>query len=192
MTCVLDYVDDEGHVTRRLVLEHLATFANGELRQELVSAREDGRDVTDRERKEREDEARASGRARRQWTLDEALEPAIPFLWEAAPYHLEMQQATNGVARLLYRSARNQRTPSAAGWLELDVSDSLPLRHHFVPEPLPRRIRKLVTVVRYGRLDGIAVPESTESVGEGGFLFIRRRFEVRMTYHDWRLNLDEP
>ena len=77
----------------------------------------------------------------------------------------------------------------ASGHIELDAHDGLPLRLVFTPIPLPKMIRALTTTVRYGRVRGLAVPDSTESIGEGGLLFIKKRFRIRMTYHHWDLNV---
>jgi hypothetical protein len=56
--------------------------------------------------------------------------------------------------------------------------------HWFIPEPLPPLIRRLETSVRYGRLDGLAIPEETLTEGEGGLLFIRKRFRITMRYRN--------
>jgi len=190
MTCELEYLDGEERVTKRLVLEHRVSFAGGELRQELLSALEDGRDVTERER-EKQGEGN-DGDDPREWILDETLEPPLPFLWSGGGYRLEVRRV-GAVSRIHYhRDAGGEGARGAAGWVELDTSDGLPVLHQFSPDPLPRRIRTLTTLVRYGRLRGFAVPEATESRGEGGFLFIKRRFRVRMTYHDWQLRVAEP
>ncbi len=190
MTCVMEYLDARDRVTKTLVLEHRRSFEDGRLKEELLSAREDGKDVTDRERRKASpgNGSRRSSTAR--WSLDETFAPPLPFLLDAPGYRFELR-AEEGVSRLSYAPVRQTDGRVGSGWVEFDPADRLPLTHRFVPSPLPKLIRSLVTTVRYRRLGGLAVPDSTESVGEGGLLFIKRRFRVRMTYRDWRLTLPE-
>lgn len=188
MTCVMEYLSAEGTVTKTLRLDHRRSFREGQMRDELLSASEDGLDVLDRERRSAE-AAPVSGFPKR-WSLDESLAPPVPFLDDpTGPYRI--QPLSDGIAdgtRFRYApGARSDDRRTAEGVLELDPADGLPRRHTFTPRPLPKMIRALVTTVRYGRLDGLAKPESSESIGEGGFLFIKRRFRVRMTYYDWDL-----
>ena len=151
-----------------------------------MSARENGQDVTERERrKEAGADDHRRGSASR-WSLDETLAPPLPFLAPGgARYRLGLEAGKG--TRLVYHPAEATELRVASGWVELDAADGLPLRHQFVPAPLPKMIHSLVTTVSYRRSAGMALPESTESVGEGGFLFIRKRFRVRMTYRDWEL-----
>jgi hypothetical protein len=190
MTCVMEYLDARDRVTKTLVLEHRRSFEDGRLKEELLSAREDGKDVTERERRK----ASPAGGSRRnspaRWSLDETLAPPLPFLLDGPEYRFDLQ-AEEGRPRLSYAPARQTDGRMGSGWVELDPEDRLPLTHRFVPSPLPKLIQSLVTTVRYRRLGGLAVPDSTESVGEGGLLFIKRRFRVRMTYRDWRLTPPE-
>jgi hypothetical protein len=185
MTCVMEYLSGRGEVTRTLVLEHRRSFRGGVMREELLSAREDGIDVTERERrKEAEGSTDRRGTASR-WSLDDTLAPPLPFLAHPGTYQVTAEEP--GGTRLAYRPASGASGRLATGWVELDPSDGLPVRQQFVPVPLPRMIRSQVTTVRYGRVRGLAVPESSESIGEGGVLFIKRRFRVTMTYRDWTL-----
>jgi hypothetical protein len=187
MTCVTEYLGPRDEVTKTLVLEHRRSFADGHLREELLSAREDGRDVTERERRKQaaaEEDRRAS---LSRWSLDEALAPPLPFLSSGGNgYRLTMAAGGAG-ARLDYRPATGVSGRVATGSVELDPVEGFPSRHQFVPVPLPRMIRSLVTTVRYQRVGDVAVPASTESIGEGGLLFIKRRFRVTMTYRDWNI-----
>jgi hypothetical protein len=187
MTCVMEYLNAEGTVTKTLQLDHRRSFRDGQMRDELLSASEDGRDVLERERRSAE-AAPASGFPKR-WSLDESLSPPVPFLDDLTGSY-RIQTLSDGVAdgRLRYATGpRSDDYRTAEGVLELDPADGLPRRHTFTPRPLPKMIRALITTVHYGRLDGLAMPQSSESVGEGGFLFIKRRFRVRMTYYDWDL-----
>lgn len=191
MTCVMEYLGSRDEVTKTLVLEHRRSVTGGRLREELVSAREDGRDVTERERRKQAaaEEDRQASPSR--WSLDEALSPPLPFLSSRGDgYRLTM--AGGAGARLAYHPATGASGRVATGSVDLDPADGLPLRHQFVPLPLPRMIRALVTVVRYRRVGGIAVPASTESAGKGGILFIKRRFRVTMTYRDWQIGAALP
>lgn len=192
MTCVIDELDSEGTVTKHLVLRHRRTFRSGAMREELLAARENDVDVLERQRKAEAHPARRGTAAR--WSLDDALAPPIPFLGEPPSHYRllpEAPSASAGSRRMLSYAPRVRVADRrcASGHVELDTRDGLPLRLVFTPIPLPKMIRTLTTTVNYGRLDGLAIPESTESVGEGGLLFIRKRFRIRMTYHHWDLNV---
>ena len=69
----------------------------------------------------------------------------------------------------------------------LSPEDALPVRHTFTPIPFPRFIRSLITETHYTRQAGYAVPQTAATVGEGSLLFFRKRFRIRMAYHDWEL-----
>lgn len=191
MTCVIDELDSKGTVTKHLVLEHKRTFRSGTMHEELLSARENDVDILERQRKAEAHPVRRGTAAR--WSLDDALAPPIPFLGEPPSHYQLVSESplgTAGFSRLSYAPhERRADRRCASGHVELDPRDGLPLRLVFTPIPLPRMIRALTTTVRYGRVNGLAIPESTESVGEGGLLFIKKRFRIRMTYHHWDLNV---
>jgi hypothetical protein len=184
MTCVMEYLGSRGEVTKTLVLEHKRTFRGGRMHEELLSAREDDRDVTDRERRKQEESAADRRGSPLRWSVDESLAPPLPFIYDADAYTV-IGVSSTGVFQ--YRPSGRTPGRAATGSVSLDPSDGLPVRHEFVPVPLPRMIRQLVTVVRYGRIAGVAVPVATETTGEGGLLFLKRRFRVTMTYRDWVL-----
>lgn len=190
MTCVIDELDARGAVTKHVVLEHRRTFHSGSMREELISARENDVDILERQRRAEAHPVRLGTGDR--WSLDDALAPPIPFLGES-PYHyqlvLQTASDTAGAGRMTYAPhERRADRRCASGHIELDAHDGLPLSHRFTPIPLPKMIRALTTTVQYGRVNGLAVPVSTESIGEGGLFFIKKRFRVRMTYHHWNLN----
>ena len=189
MTCVIDELDAKGNVTNHLVLEHRRTFRAGRMREELVSAHENGADILEKQRKAESHPARRGTAAR--WSLDDALAPPIPFLGELPDHYRLVPEATAGVPgarRVSYAPRRDfDDRQCAIGHVELDAGDGLPRRLVFTPIPLPKMIRALTTTVSYGRLASLAVPESTESVGEGGFLFLKKRFRIRMSYRHWNL-----
>ena len=191
MTCVIDELDAKGNVTNHLVLEHRRTFRGGRMREELVSAHENGVDILEKQRKTESSHPARRGTAAR-WSLDDALAPPVPFLGEPPDHYRLVSEATAGMAgarRVSYAPRRDfDDRRCAIGHVELDAGDGLPRRLVFTPIPLPKMIRALTTTVRYGRLASLAVPESTESVGEGGFLFLKKRFRIRMRYHHWNLD----
>jgi hypothetical protein len=191
MTCVMEYLGPGGEVTKTLVLEHERTFRGGRMHEALVSARENGKDVTERERRKQQESAADRQGSPARWSVDEALAPPVPFLPRSEGYQYRL--VADGMAQTLEYSADTRASGRmATGSVTLDPSDGLPVRHRFVPTPLPRLIRSLATVVRYERVGTVAVPVATETVGEGGLLFIKRRFRVTMTYRDWRLGVPSP
>jgi hypothetical protein len=114
--------------------------------------------------------------------VDESLAPPPPFVHDTDAYTVVSASSPPGIQ---YRPSGRSIGRAATGSVSFDPSDGLPLRHEFVPVPFPRMIRQLVTVVRYDRVGGVAVPVATETTGQGGLLFLKRRFRVTMTYRDW-------
>jgi hypothetical protein len=180
MTCIIEELDRRGAAKKRLVLEHRREFKAGRMIETLVSAHENGRDVTDRQRKaETRPERRGLDGT---WSIDEALAPPLPFLAYPGAYRLSLSEGGSALAYVPLPGRANHRM--ARGMVTLDPGDHLPVLHRFIPEPLPSLIRRLETSVRYGRLEGLAIPEETLTEGEGGFLFIRKRFRITMRYRD--------
>jgi hypothetical protein len=70
-------------------------------------------------------------------------------------------------------------------WLD---STGVPLEVEFTMNPLPKHVKKMRTVLRYddsGPLGWLMVGASTE--GEGGILFIKKRFRMRIEASEhWR------
>lgn len=188
MECRIEELDSSGQIKKTLLLQHRRTYQNGTLREELLSAAEDGKDVTERQRREEAGLDRHGSHER--WSLDDALAPSIPSL--IAPdgmYRLAFEkESSEGRWRITY-SPREQKPSvrAARGFVVLDDKDQLPVRHHFEPIPMPDWIDKLVTDVRYTRAAGLVVPDSTDTRAEGGFLFVRKRYRIRMRYHNWSL-----
>lgn len=182
MLCTLEERDGRGAVTKTLVLAHRLTFRVGQrTREDLLWAREDGRDVTGRERSKTPPEPGGP----RRWTVDEALSPGLSFLVRSAgDFRFREEPAQDGVRRLVYEPSPAAAGRAARGVIEMD-DEGRPVRHRFEPAPLPRLVSVLATETRYVRLGDRIVPVETETVGEGGFLFIRKRFRARMTYRNW-------
>ncbi|MBL8114577.1 MAG: hypothetical protein JNK60_16975 [Acidobacteria bacterium] len=183
MTCIVEELDGKGAVTKSLVLEHRREFKAGRMTERLISALENGRDVTEKQRKAEAHPERRGSSAR--WSIDEALAPPLPFLIRPDSYRLSLSPAGNVLTYAPHPGAKPHRL--ARGSVTLDPSDGLPLAHRFGPEPLPSLVRRIETVVEYGRLHGIAIPSQTTTEGEGGFLFITKRFRITMRYRDVQL-----
>ena len=188
MECRIDELDSSGQIKKTLLLQHRRTYQNGTMQEELISAAEDGKDVTERQRRE---EAGLKHRgSHERWTIEDALAPSIPLLGAGrVSYRLVMEkESSEGRWRIIY-SPRELKPASRAarGYVVLDDKDGLPVRHHFEPIPMPDWIDRLGTDVRYTRVAGLVVPDSTDTRAEGGFLFVRKRYRIRMRYHDWSL-----
>lgn len=188
MECRIEELDSNGQIKKTLLLQHRRTYQNGTLREELLSATEDGKHVTERQRGEEAGLDRRGSRER--WTLDDALAPSIPLL--SAPDGLYRpafeKESSEGRWRITYLPREQKPSVRAArGFVVLDDKDQLPVRHRFEPIPMPDWIDKLVTDVRYTRAAGLVVPDSTDTRAEGGFLFVRKRYRIRMRYYDWSL-----
>lgn len=77
-------------------------------------------------------------------------------------------------------------------WLEKGTG--IPVRIQFTSDPLPKRVKKMETVVtyEYGGPDSWYA-RSTHVVATGGFLFIKKHFRFDATFSDhWRLPEELP
>jgi hypothetical protein len=181
----LDHLGARGEVTQTLTMEYRRVFSNGRYREELLSAREDDKDVTERARRTQAASVDDRRDSESRWSVDDTLTPSLPFL--GAPQKYRLAASTHERIVLEYTPVGASGTRTASGSVVLDPSDGLPVSHLFRPAPLPSRIHSLVTTVRYGRAAGLAVPESSVSVGERRLLFLRRRFRILMSYREWAL-----
>jgi len=164
---------------------------------EVVSAVQDGEDVTAKAR-EADAEARRKADARRRQKKgsdDGALEvsldyhPFSPDIQERVAARREAEESVGGrrAVRFAFRhgSASGAQVIVGKAWLDAETGD--PLRVEASPEPLPRLADAMVTRVWFRvSPEGGWLPERAELSGEGGLLFIRRAVRSVVTFSDFR------
>jgi len=76
---------------------------------------------------------------------------------------------------------------SGKAWLEPDTG--IPVKIEYTPDPLPKRVKRMVTTVEYKHIyaDSLIVRHMFVEV-TGGILFIKKHFHMDMTFDEyWRL-----
>jgi len=86
---------------------------------------------------------------------------------------------------IIRKGAREKLTWTGQAWLEED--SGMPLKLEFSLAPLPRRIRSLWTTYLYD----VSQPDrwvlkKIMIAGQGGFLFIKKKFRSTTTFSDYR------
>lgn len=164
---------------------------NGQVRTEIVRVVKDGKDETAKAReKQREAEKKASDRGGKH-----------PFRTGRSPFLPEVQdsvkvQPLDSVAvidsircagfRFEERVSRGRRIVGTA-WL--DAKSGAPVVLEFEPRPLPKHVKNMRTRIRYRCApDGGWYPVEMVTTGEGGFLFVKKRFRnrIELSKH-WRV-----
>jgi hypothetical protein len=77
-------------------------------------------------------------------------------------------------------------------WLE--TGTGIPVKIEFTSDPLPKRVKKMDTMVMYEYAGPDSLyARSTHVEATGGFLFIKKHFRMDMTFSDyWRLPEEKP
>lgn len=172
----------------------LKAGASGEVESELVRVLEDGKDVT---AKAREEEAKR--RREKQKKGKAAGEQSVGIQIGESPFHPASQaqviaratgqrRTLRGKACLEFQVTWKKEKETEKGTAWLDEQTGAPVEYTFSPDPLPRHARRVLTTWRYedaGPLGWRPVEMNVE--GEGGFLFIRKKFRMRTTFGEfWR------
>jgi hypothetical protein len=183
--------DDRGQeIWTRLFLNE-----DGEVDSELIRILDDGEDTTEEEKARREEEEENDDGNR------VTMEGYVPF----DPEHQDGLTVTptgdedvvDGRRYVVYEF-EDERKPeeededgeemTVRGKVWLDVETGVPLRMVYTPDPLPKRVKKMVTSVTYeyeGPEAWRAASMSTQATG--GVLFIKKHFNMDMTFDDyWR------
>jgi hypothetical protein len=192
--------DDRGHeVWTRLYLNE-----EGELEDELVRMLDDGEDVTEEEKAKREEEE-----AEREEDDDGdrvTMEGYVPF----DPEHQDgitirpgdEEDVVDGRRYAVYEFEDERENEdeddddeemTVKGKVWLDVETGIPLRMVYTTDPLPKRVKKMVTSVTYEYGGPDSWQAKTMSVkATGGILFIKKHFHMNMTFDDhWRMPEEE-
>ncbi len=163
------------------------------LETEVVSAVEDGKDVTHEARKAEEEGRRrhdapkgGDSEAPVEVTLD--YHPFSPKSQARVSCHRLGEAVLNGQKAVLYSfrqdSASGKASVEGRAWL--DEETGTPLQVQASPDPLPRFVNRMTTTVRFEvTADGRWQPKSSILEGEGGFLFYHRLVESDVVFSDF-------
>ena len=178
----------------------LSLEADGRMRTELVRALKNGEDTTEKMK------ARVKIRSPQE-SMDPEKEETYSVTISDSPFDPERQKSVafspRGERQVLFghscrrfdftyrttivrKGKPEELTWTGMAWLE--EGSGLPVKLEFSLEPLPSRIRSLWTVYLYetARPDKWVLSHVQIS-GQGGFLFIKKRFRSTTTFSDYRL-----
>lgn len=175
----------------------LSLGEDGEVEYEMIKTVENGKDVTEEEKaKEEKEKAREKDGDDEEGGDGESHE-----MKGYSPFDSENQGAVsiaalgsggivNGKSTAVYEFS--ERTPddieiSGKAWLQIDTG--VPVRVEYTPDPLPKRVKRMVTTMEYNHIypDSLVVSRMFVEV-TGGILFIKKHFHMDMTFDEyWRL-----
>jgi hypothetical protein len=96
----------------------------------------------------------------------------------------------SAIAYEFTEQADEDKTITGTAWLE--ATTGIPIRVQYVTDPLPKRVKRMVTTMEYEYAgpDSLIVRQ-TSIEATGGFLFIKKHFQMDMTFGEyWRLPED--
>jgi hypothetical protein len=175
--------------------------STGKPKSEIVKVIEDGKDVT--EKVKASEAEKGSGSAAKVDSKDEGAEgnaesdgrheASLSFKMGWSPFESDslsrLEGTPNGRSLDLagrtcvgYEFKREDKNQTIQGTAWIDPATGLPLEATFTSKPLPKHVKRMETTLRYEesgppgwRLVGMT------NEGEGGFLFIKKRFHMEMT-----------
>ena len=197
MSMVSEMLDKSGKVEETTAIAfRLVVKPDGEIAQEMVKYVENGNDVTAAKRTEMEKaEAEAAAEEKKGAKGKEEVSVGVEVAGVFLPDLQKGTQVRPGVTRravggrmgLEHAFTQKQQDGSTVkGTAWLDRETGLPLEVAYTPEPLPKHVKEMATVIRYGPGEGgnwHAVEMVTEGVG--GILFIKKRFRFTMKFGDY-------
>ena len=175
----------------------LSLGEDGEVEYEMIKTVENGEDVTEEEKaKEEREKAREKDSDGQEGGDAESHEmrgynPFDPENQDAVSIvALGDGLAVNGKNTAVYEfSERTRDDVEISGKVWLEVDTGIPVRVEYTPDPLPKRVKHMVTTMEYEHIypDSLFVRHMFVEV-TGGILFIKKHFHMDMTFDDyWRL-----
>ena len=204
---VSEMLDKNGKSTETTEIHsRLFQKPDGSMEQEMVKYLENGKDVTAEKKAEMEKakaEAAAENKDGKKKDKDE--ESVSVGVEVTGIFQPDLQKGTQvkpgsrrkavdgrmGIEHAFTQKQKDGSTAKGTAWL--DRATGLPLEVDYAPEPLPKHVKKMATVIRYGPGAGEgwhAVEMVTEGVG--GILFIKKRFRFAMKFGDYFLYTPPP
>jgi hypothetical protein len=160
---------------------------DGEVEYEILKVIENGEDVTAKE-KAREERDENQGDSESQ-----GMEGYNPFKAENQHRISFEPMGSGGVIdgrnTVVYGFTEHTDENVINGRAWLEASTGVPVRVEYTPDPLPKRVKRLITTLDYEYLppDSLIVRRLVMDA-TGGILFIKKHFHMNMTLDDyWRL-----
>jgi len=168
---------------------------DGEVEYEMIKSIEDGEDVTE-EAKAKEEEAReeseeSEGDEDSESHRMESYNPFDPENQDRVSFRVVDSGTTAGgkntVVYEFTEKTEDDVVISGKAWLEEDTG--VPVKVEYTPDPLPKRVKHMVTTMEYEHIhpDSLIVKHMFVEV-TGGILFFKKHFHMDMTFDQyWRL-----
>ncbi len=163
--------------------------ADGKVQSKRVKHLKDGKEVSEPEPSEGRDEDGPQEKEKHSFS----------FSFTESPFHPKVQgkvafQRTTQTKTIRGRpcagypfTLRKEKGAIERGTAWLEEGTGVPVELQFSPSPLPKRVQRLVTTVRYETTpEGAWHPVEIVFEGEGGFLFIKRRFRNVIRLSEYR------
>jgi hypothetical protein len=163
---------------------------DGDVEYEMIKTIDDGEDVTEKEKAKREKDRDDEGENSR----SHEMESYVPFESEnqdkISVKGVGPGEVINGSRTALYEftePTEDDVVISGRAWLEAE--SGAPVKIEYTPDPLPKRVKRMVTTMEFDHIapDSLVVSKMLVDV-TGGILFIKKHFHMSMTFDAyWRL-----
>ena len=174
----------------------LSLGEDGEVEYGMVKTIENGKDVTEEEQAKQEEE---EAREKKDGKDDE--DSGSHEMESYNPFDPDSQERISiepigeggivgGKSTTVYEfveQTEDEVVISGKAWLE--TGTGIPVRIEYTPDPLPKRVKRMVTTMEYEHIypDSLIVRHMFVEV-TGGILFIKKHFHMDMTFDEyWRL-----
>lgn len=164
---------------------------DGEIEYETVKVIKDGEDITEEERdKEKEKSEKDED------SESHEMEGYHPFDPDSqGRLSIERQDETellDGKSMVVYEfteQPEDDEDEKVTGKVWFDVATGVPAKLEYTTDPLPKRVKRMITTLKYNYFPPDSLVVGSVSVeATGGILFIKRHFHVDMTFDEyWRL-----
>jgi hypothetical protein len=173
MTSTSEELDSDGKVVHTRV----RVIRTGKT-DELISATDDGKDVTAEKKKKFEERAREH---------KEELKLDSPFAGKVQDKYvfgdLGPDKADPSLTRISFAPKEGKSEEVAIGEATVDAATGEPVRFQLRPSELPRFADHVLVRIELGAKSGVGRRVSKVSVeGDGGLLFIKKRFRATTVY----------
>lgn len=186
----------DGTVESTSTLKFRTVDKGDDVDAELISAVEDGKDVTAEARKQNEEEKKnakpkqeGSGEGSVSLSLGE--HPFGPEIQKDVKVLFRSQTMVDGTAASLFtfvqKSGDGKSVTKGRAWL--DSSTGMPLKIESATEPLPDHVENMTTTTTFTKTpEGLWVAASSIIAGEGGFLWMHFSSETKVQFSDFRIS----
>jgi len=158
--------------------ERAKRYVNGGNAGDILAWAKDGREMTEKERREAEREFEDEDR----FDLDSPFRPEV-----RAKYRFRLLSPTGRTARIAFEPVGRPHSRLNVGTAEIEPASGAPVRIALRPSELPFYVKKLDAVVEYGAATPAgAAPSRMVVDAVGGLLFYKRTVRSTTTWSDRR------